>query len=129
DPERLSAKELSIDYNVSASAFARDGSKARDFYWRHNVFLTYVEPGETRTFQVNLEPGFFALQYGPELTVDPSSDNRVERIDITHRDGRPAEKMRTVAPGSLTYTLTNASPDRIVASAISVTEAERAALS
>jgi Family of unknown function (DUF5939) len=91
DPELLSAKELSIDYNISASALARDGTKARDFYWRHNVFLAYVEPGDTRTFQVNLEPGFFSFRYGPEFIVDPSLDNRVERIDITQRDGRPAE--------------------------------------
>jgi class 3 adenylate cyclase len=129
DPETLSAKERFIDYNISASAMARDGTKARDFYWRHNVFVSYVEPGETRTFRIDLEPGFFGLRYGPEFFVDPSSDNRVERIDITHRDGRPAEKMQTVAPGSLTYTLTNASPARIIAAAISVNEAERKALS
>jgi class 3 adenylate cyclase len=129
DPETLSAKEFSFDYNISAGAVARDGTKARDFYWRHNVFVTYVEPGETRTFQVNLEPGFFSLLYGPEFIVDPSSDNRVERIDITHCDGRPGEKMQTVAPGSLTYNLTNASPARIIATAISVSAAERRAYS
>jgi class 3 adenylate cyclase len=125
DPETLSAKELSIDYNISAGALARDGTKARDFYWRHNIFMTYVEPGESKTFKVNLEPGFFSLRYGPEFIVDPSSDNRVERIDITHRDGRPGEKMQTVAPGSLTYNLTNDSPARIIATAIGITAAER----
>lgn len=129
DPETLSAKEFSFDYNISAGAVARDGTKARDFYWRHNVFVTYVEPGETRTFQVNLVPGFFGLQHGPEFIVDPSSDNRVERIDITHRDGRPGEKVQTVAPGSLTYNLTNASAARIIATAISVSAAERKAYS
>ncbi len=128
-PETLSAKEFFIDYNISAGAVARDGTKARDFYWRHNVFVAYVEPGETRTFKVNLEPGFFGLKYGPELIVSPSSDNRVERIDITHRDDRPAEKMQTVAAGSLTYNLTNASPARIIAAAISITAAERRAYS
>jgi class 3 adenylate cyclase len=129
DPESLSAKERSIDYNISPSALARDGTKARDFYWRHTVFVSYVEPGETRTFPVNLEPGFFALRYGPEITVDPSSDNRVELIDITHRDGRPAEKIQTVAPGSMTYSLTNASPARIIATAITISAAERRSLS
>ena len=129
DPERLSAKELLIDYNISAGALARDGTKARDFYWRHNVFVSYVESGESKTFQVNLEPGFFSLRYGPEFIVDRSSDNRVERIDITQRDGRPAEKIQTVAPGSLTYNLTNASPSRIIASAISISAAEREAYS
>ena len=127
DPESLSAKELFIDYNISAGALARDGTKARDFYWRYNVFLAYVEPGESKTFQVNLEPGFFSLRYGPEFMVDASSDNRVERVDITQRDGRPGEKMQTVAPGSLTYNLTNASPARIIASAISISAAERSA--
>ena len=127
DPETLSAKELFIDYNISAGALARDGTKARDFYWRYNVFLAYVEPGESKTFQVNLEPGFFSLRYGPEFMVDASSDNRVERVDITQRDGRPGEKMQTVAPGSLMYNLTNASPARIIASAISISAAERSA--
>jgi hypothetical protein len=127
DPESLSAKERDVDYNISANAIARDGTKARDFYWRHHVFCTYVEPGETRTFQGNLEPGFFALRYGPEFIVDPLSDNRVERIGITHRDGRPAEKTQTVAPGLLTYTLTNGSPARIIAFAISIAAAERRA--
>jgi class 3 adenylate cyclase len=129
DPEMLNAKERSIDCNISASALARDGTKARDFYWRHNVFIAYVEAGETKTFQVKLEPGFFSLRYGPEFIVDPSSENHVERIDITQCDGRPAEKVRTVAPGTLTYNLTNASPARIIASAISVIAAERRALS
>ena len=92
------------------------------------MFVGYLEPGETKTFPVSLEPGFFALRYGPEITVDPSSENRVERIDITHREG-PAEKMQTVAPGPLTYNLTNASPARIIASAISVSEVERTSLS
>ena len=127
DPETLSAKEFYIDYNLSAGALARDGTKVRDFYWRHKVFCAYVEPGENRTFEINLEPGFFVFQYGPELIVTASSDNRVERIDIAHRDGRPGEPMRTVVPGSLTYNLTNASPARIVAFALSIGEAERAA--
>jgi hypothetical protein len=55
DPETLSAKELSIDYNISASALTRDGTKARDFYWRHNVFVTYVEPGESKIADAFLE--------------------------------------------------------------------------
>jgi hypothetical protein len=37
DPETLSAKELYIDYNLSAGALARDGTKVRDFWWRHKV--------------------------------------------------------------------------------------------
>jgi class 3 adenylate cyclase len=127
DPKTLSAKEFYIDYNISAGALARDGTKARDFYWRHKAFCTFVEPDETRTFEISLEPGFFAFQYGPELIVTASSDNRVERIDIIHRDGRPAEPIRKVAPGSMTYNLTNASPTRIIAFAISIAEAERAA--
>ena len=126
DPETLSAKEFYIDYNISAGALARDGTKARDFFWRHKVFCSYVEPGETRTFEINLEPGFLVFQYGPELIV-AASHNRVERIDITHRVGRPAEPKRTVAPGSLTYTLTNTSPARIIAFALSIPEAELAA--
>jgi hypothetical protein len=100
DPEELSAKEFYVDYNISASALARDGTKARDFYLRHKVFCTYVEPDETRTFEIDLKPGFLVFQYGPELVVDPSLDNRVERIDIVHRDGRPAEPMQKVGPGS-----------------------------
>lgn len=127
DPETLSAKEFFIDYNISAGALARDGTRARDFYWRHKVFCTYVEPDETRTFEINLEPGFFVFHYGPELVVTTSSDIRVERIDITHRDGRLAEPMQKVAPGSMTYNLTNAGPARIIAIAFSIPEAERAA--
>src|SRR5579872_6896134 len=129
DPEALSAKELSIDYNISSGALARDGTKARDFYWRHNVFMSYVEPGESKSFKVNLEPGFFSLRYGPEFLIDASSDHRVERLDITHHDGRPGEELQTVAPGSLTYNLTNASLARIIASAISISAAERASYS
>ena len=92
------------------------------------MFCTYVEPGETITFEINLEPGFLALMHGPELIVARSSDNRVERINFTHRDGRPAEATQTVAPGSLTYNLTNASQARILTAAFSLTEAEREAL-
>jgi class 3 adenylate cyclase len=127
DPEVLSAKEFYIDYNIPASALARDGTKARDFYWRHKAFCTYVEPDETRTFEINLKPGFFVFQHGPELVVNPSLDNRVERIDIVHRDGRPAEPMQKVAPGSLTYNLTNASLARVIAFAMSIPEAEHTA--
>jgi class 3 adenylate cyclase len=128
DPETLPATEFHFDYEISASALARDGTKARDFYRRHIVFCTYVEPGETVTFEINLEPGFLALMHGPELIVARSSDNRVERLDFTHRDARPAEAMQKVAPGSLIYNLTNASPARILTAAFSLTEAEREAL-
>ena len=128
DPETLPATEYHFDYEVSASALARDGTKARDFYRRHIVFCTYVEPDETITFEINLEPGFLALMHGPELIVARSSDNRVERIDFTHSDRRPAEATQTVAPGSLTYNLTNASPARILTAAFRLTEAEREAL-
>lgn len=127
DPETLSPREFYIDYNISAGSLARDGTKARDFYWRHKVFCTYVEPNETRTFEVDLEPGFLVFQYGPEFVVDSSSDNRVERIDVVHRDSRLAEPMQKVAPGSLTYNLTNASPARIIAFALSIPEVERTA--
>jgi hypothetical protein len=89
------------------------------------LFLTYVEPGESKTFVVNLEPGFFSLRHGPEFMVDPASNNRVARIEITQREGRPGEKMQTVAPGPLTYTLTNATSARIIASAIGISAAER----
>ena len=57
------------NYNLSAGALARDGTKVRDFWWRHKVFCAYVEPGENRTFEINLEPGFFVFQYGPEPHV------------------------------------------------------------
>ena len=129
DPEGLGAKERFIDYNISASAIARDCTNTRDFYWRHALFCSCVEPGETKTFDVTLEPGLFLLRYGPEYIVEPASEHRVERIDITHRDGRAAEKMRTVAPGPLTYSLTNASPARIIAFALSVGAEERRAYS
>jgi hypothetical protein len=39
---------------INDLALARDGTKARDFYWRHNEFLAYVEPGDTKTLPVNL---------------------------------------------------------------------------
>jgi hypothetical protein len=55
---------------------------------------------------------------------DQIRNNLVERLYITQRDGRPAEKMQTVAPGSLTYNLTNASPARIIAAAMSISAAE-----
>jgi len=110
DPQTLTAKELAIDCNLSASAFARDGTRARDFYWRHTVFLEYVEPGETGTFVVNLEPGFFSLRYGPEFLVDPASDNRVERLDIVQCDGRP-RRCKALRRGHLpTVSLTRRRP-------------------
>jgi class 3 adenylate cyclase len=128
DPETLCAKEFFLNYEISASALARDGTKARDFTQRHMVFCTYVEPGKTITFEVKLEPGFLALMHGPELIVTSSSENRVERIDITHRDGRLAEPTQKVGPGLLTYNLTNASPARVLTAAFSLTEAELEAL-
>src|SRR5579862_1306609 len=127
NPETLNAKEIHFGYNISQSALARDGTKARDFYWRHTQFCTYVEPSETKTFEISLEPGLFVFHPGPQLMVSASSDNHIERIDITHRDGKPAEPMQKASPGPITYKLTNASPARILAFAISITEAELAA--
>lgn len=115
--------------DLGTSALARDGTKARNFYWRHNAFVGFVEPGGTKTFRVDLVSGFFSLRYGPEFIIDSSSDNRVERVDITEREGRPSEHVRTVAPGSLIYNLTNATSARIIGTAISITAAEHIALS
>ena len=61
DPETLSAKEFYIDYNISAGALARDGTKARDFYWRHKVFCTYVEPDENQ--DVRDQPGAWIFRF------------------------------------------------------------------
>ena len=127
NPETLSAQELHIEYNISQSALARDGTKARDFYWRHQQFCTYLEPGETRTFEISLVPGLFVFHPGPQLMIAASTDNHIERIDITHRDGRLAEPMQKASPGSTRYNLTNASPARMLAFGISITEAELAA--
>jgi class 3 adenylate cyclase len=111
-------------YGTSANALVGDGTSLRDFYGRHCIFVTYVEPGETKAFRLNLEPGFVGLTHGPEMSVDPASTNRLERMDFVHRDGRPAEKTIVVAPGPLAYSITNASPARIVASALSFSAAE-----
>jgi class 3 adenylate cyclase len=95
---------------------------------KHSAFVNYVEPGETITLQLNLEPGFVGFSHGPEMMVVRSSDNRVDKIDFTHRDDRSAEKRIEVAPGPLTYSLTNASSTRIVAFLISRSAAELRAL-
>jgi hypothetical protein len=128
DPDTLSAKEFLLDYSTSANALAVDGTKLRDFYARHSVFVSYVQPGETKIFELNLEPGFLGLTQGPEMLVVPASDNRVDKIDFTHRDGRSAEKIMVVSPGPLTYKVTNASSSRIVASAIRLSAAELSVL-
>lgn len=119
-PEELSAEELILDYQVSDNAVAADGSKARDLYRRHNLFLEYVAPGETKEFSLVLRPGFVWLRHGPELSIAEGADQRADRIEIVHRDGRPAEGVWNVAPGPLTYVLSNASDARIVAQAISL---------
>ena len=55
DPQTLSAEELFV-YGTSANALVGDGTSLRDFYGRHCIFVTYVEPGETKAFRLNLEP-------------------------------------------------------------------------
>ena len=118
-PENLSAEEL-WQYMVSANAVWTDGTKLRDFYRQHSLFIVYVEPGEVKSFPIELEPGFIGLMQGPELIIRSNSDNKLTKLHFTHRDGRPPEDTQTVAPGPLIYELTNASAVRIMASAFFV---------
>ena len=127
DPETLTATERAL-FDTSENATVREGSWARDFYQRHSLFVDYVAPGETKSFDLDLWAGFVWLSHGPELWIDAASENRVDRIAFTHSEGRPAEEMIEVAPGPLSYVLTNASPKRIVAQAISLSTEELSAV-
>lgn len=128
DPEGLGAEEYLFRHSISAAALARDGTSLRDFYSRHRLLAAHLEPGETATFALDLPPGFAAFTHGPEMLVSPSSDHRVETMDFTHRDGRPAEPMIVVSPGTLTYRLTNASSSRITTLALHIGQDKLSAL-
>ena len=78
--------------------------------------------------QLDLKPGFVGLSPGPEMLVDPACEQRVESLDFTHRDDRPPESMKLMPPGPLAYTLTNASPERILSVALGFSADELPAL-
>ena len=124
DPVALPVDDFLLKYSTSSSALARDGTRLRDFYSRHKLFAAYVEPGETRTFELNLEPGFLGMSPGPEMLVDPSSEHLGETLDFTHRNDRPPAAMIVTAPGPLTYRLTNGSEERIVAISVHINAEE-----
>jgi class 3 adenylate cyclase len=68
------------------------------------------------------------LTPGPEIIVDPSSNNRIEVLDFTHSEGRSAEPMIDVAPGPLAFKISNESPERIMAIVLEFSAAELPAL-
>jgi class 3 adenylate cyclase len=128
DPASLSAADYLLKYSMSSSALGRDGTNLREFYAKRLVYVDYVEPGETRTFTMNLQAGFLALSPGPETFVTPSADPSDETLEFAHSEDRLPAPMLTRPPGPLSYRLANNCGERILAMAIHMDAEELPAL-
>ncbi len=69
DPESLDAESYALDYRFTANGVVDGGPSLRDFYRRHAVLTAFVEPGETRSFPLEVGPGFVFFTSGPVVEV------------------------------------------------------------
>ena len=112
DPGSLDAKAYSLNYRFTENGVVDDGSSLRDFYRKSAVVIAYVEPGETKSFHVELEPGLLLFTNGPVVEVNAGLDQRNETIAFTYRTSHAPTQEAVVAPGPLEFMFTNATTKR-----------------
>ena len=112
DPGALDAEAYTLFYRFTENGVVDGGSSLRDFYRRSAVILAYVEPGETRSFHVELEPGLLLFTDGPVVEVNKGLDHRNEPIAYTFRTSHAPTQKAAIAPGRLEFIFTNATTKR-----------------
>ena len=124
-PHALDAEAYLLSYRFTGNAVIEDGSSLRQFYRKTAVIIAYVEPGETKTFQVSVKPGLLLVTGGPLIEVTGAVARSNDPIAITSAAGdAPPEKI-LVAPGRLKVSFTNASAKRHTLLGINVVDYPR----
>ena len=74
DPASLDAESYALDYRFTANGVVDGGPSLRDFYRKSAVLTAFVEPGETKSFPLQLGPGFLFFTSGPVVEVRTELD-------------------------------------------------------
>ena len=114
DPASLDAEWYALNYRFTANGVVDGDPSLRDFFYRRSAVLTaFVEPGETKSFPLEIEPGFLYFTSGPVVEVQQSHDRRNLPLAFTHVESAAEVPHATAAPGSLEFVFTNASGKRV----------------
>jgi class 3 adenylate cyclase len=121
DRDALSASDQEL-FDVSANALAGDGTPMRDFYRRARLFAAYIEPEETKRFELTLAPGRVYFSDGRSVRVVPGEGPAT--LALVHTDARDPGRELEASPGPVTCSITNATSMRYRASALGVGDSE-----
>jgi class 3 adenylate cyclase len=119
DPSTLTAEEH-LDFSVSENALNADSVPLRQVFKRDTMFVCYVDPGETRTFNLVLGPGHVGFSHGRDLVVNAEKMGPNDSVHCLYLENRVAEPFLEVAPGPLEFHLTNGTSSRFRASAFQI---------
>ncbi|MET0683000.1 MAG: DUF5939 domain-containing protein [Casimicrobiaceae bacterium] len=113
DPASLDAESYVLDYRFTANGVVDGGPSLRDFYRKCAVLTAFVEPGETKSFPLEIGPGFLFFTSGPVVEVRKELDRPNPPVAFTHDENASEAPNVTVAPGTLEFVFTNPSAKRV----------------
>ncbi len=123
-PSNLTAEE-NAEFSVSENALNADSIPLRQVFKRDTIFVCYVDAGETRTFNLMLEPGHVGFSHGRDLEVKVGKSGPNDPVHCVYRENRVPEPVVEVAPGPLEFHLTNGTSSRFRALALKIVNPER----
>ncbi|HTM46103.1 MAG TPA: DUF5939 domain-containing protein [Polyangiaceae bacterium] len=118
DIASLSVEDLHLRYTyVREARVAPGGPRFTEFIPQATFGLTYLAPHETRSFEINVEPGILAVHdllnnSLLDLIVDPKQPTPNAPMKLRLQDGAQPTAASNIAPGALHIELTNDSDKR-----------------
>ena len=113
DPASLDAESYALDYRFTSNGVVDGGPSLREFYRKAAVLTAFVEPGETKSFPLEVRPGFLFFTSGPVVEVRKDLAGPNPSVAFAHNDNPSEAPEFAVAPGPLEFVFTNPSAKRV----------------
>ncbi len=118
-PENLSAEDLFLRYRLENTAVFEGIGRIADLIRSFSKYSDYLKPGETRSFETELPPGFAAVGFDIAnyrafiQTAQGAPCTQIQDFRATLGKDGWSLSPATLAPGKLRVTLSNPGPQRV----------------
>ena len=89
-----------------------DGTPIRDHLGERVAVAAFLEPRETRTFELKATPGFLYFSNGPALTVTDELAVETQQVAFEYTGPRAESFEGAIAAGAVSFAFTNATDHR-----------------
>jgi class 3 adenylate cyclase len=112
DPGSLTPEQFFFTYRFTENGVVDDGSPLREHLRRHAVVSAFLDPGETMSFDVAVDPGFLWFTNGPALTIRDDRTDETRSFAFEYTGTRSRGYREEIAAGPVRVDFTNATDER-----------------